>query len=271
MLGFIINQQHSEKNEAALSNTSLVISISSQQPKYIEAALLPGFSNLKDSFYNNLIKESRYLLILRGLETTLIISFFSVIFGSTLGAFICFLRMSKFKVLNTISKSYIALLRGTPVLVLLMLIFYVILGSVDINATVVAILAFSLNFSAYASEIFRTGIASIDKGQTEAGIALGFTKVGTFRHIILPQTIRRIIPVLKGEIITLIKMTSVVGYVAVQDLTKASDIIRSRTFDAFFPLIMVALLYFLISWGLTSLIDYIDYKTNKRLKVKRAA
>jgi polar amino acid transport system substrate-binding protein len=117
--------------------------------------------------------------------------------------------------------------------------------------------------------MYRTGIESIDNGQTEAGIAMGFTKVKTFIHIVLPQAARRILPVYKGEIISLVKMTSIVGYIAVQDLTKASDIIRSRTFDAFFPLIMVAVLYFLISWLLMLLLGYIERRTNPKLNLRR--
>ena len=135
---------------------------------------------------------------------------------------------------------YISVLRGTPVLVLLMLIFYVVFASVNINPVLAATVAFGMNFAAYVAEIFRTGIEGIDKGQTEAGIAMGFSKTKTFLYIVLPQTVRRILPVYKGEFISLVKMTSIVGYIAVQDLTKASDIIRSRTFDAFFPLVMVA-------------------------------
>ena len=106
----------------------------------------------------------------------------------------------------------------------------------------VAVIAFGMNFAAYVSEIFRTGIEGVDKGQTEAGIAMGFSRAQTFLHVVLPQTVRRILPVYKGEFISLVKMTSIVGYIAVQDLTKASDIVRSRTFDAFFPLVMVAVL-----------------------------
>ena len=117
-----------------------------------------------------------------------------------------------------------------------------------------------------ASEIFRTGIEGVDKGQTEAGIAMGFTPVQSFRYIVLPQTVQRILPVYKGEFISLVKMTSIVGYIAVQDLTKASDIIRSRTFDAFFPLIMVAVLYFAISWVLMQFLQYIERQTDPKYK-----
>jgi polar amino acid transport system substrate-binding protein len=158
------------------------------------------------------------------------------------------------------------------VLVLLMLIFYVAFASVDINPVLVAVVAFGMNFAAYSSEIFRTGIESVDKGQIEAGIAMGFSKSRTFLYIVLPQTVRRILPVYKGEFISLVKMTSIVGYIAVQDLTKASDIIRSRTFDAFFPLIMVAILYFSISWLLMQSLEYVERAVDpRRLRRKETA
>jgi polar amino acid transport system substrate-binding protein len=114
--------------------------------------------------------------------------------------------------------------------------------------------------------MFRTSIESVDRGQREAGIAGGFTKVQTFIYIVMPQALRHVLPVYKGEFISLIKMTSVVGYIAVQDLTKAGDIIRSRTFDAFFPLIMVAVLYFLVSWSLALALDYIGFKIDPKRK-----
>ena len=151
-------------------------------------------------------------------------------------------------------------------LVILMLIFYVVFGSVNINPILVATIAFGMNFGAYAAEIFRSGIEGIEKGQMEAGIAMGFNKLKTFIYVILPQTVRRILPIYKGEFISLVKMTSIVGYIAVQDLTKASDIIRSRTFDAFFPLIMIAILYFLISWVLMQALDYLEKITDPKYK-----
>lgn len=219
-----------------------------------------------ESFHSNIIHEKRYLLIFDGLKTTAAISVLATLFGTLLGGIVCFLRMSPRKWLRVPAKVYISVLRGTPVLVLLMIIFYVVFASVDIDPVLVAVFAFGLNFAAYVSEMFRTGIEGVDRGQTEAGIALGFTRVQTFVHIVLPQAARGILPVFKGETISLVKMTSVVGYIAVQDLTKASDIIRSRTFDAFFPLIMVAVLYFLISWALTLLLGYAERGTNPKLK-----
>jgi len=220
--------------------------------------------NLKESFYNNIILENRYLLILDGLKTTMIISVLSAIFGTILGALVCFMRMSRSKMAKIIARIYISLLRGTPVLVILMMIFYIVFASVDINPVLVAVVAFGMNFAAYVSEMFRTGIESIDKGQTEAGIAMGFSRIKTFIYIVLPQSIKIILPVYKGEIISMVKMTSIVGYIAVQDLTKASDLIRSRTFDAFFPLFMVAILYFLISWLLLLSLGYLEKLTDPR-------
>ncbi|QOX79099.1 ABC transporter permease subunit [Trichlorobacter lovleyi] len=232
---------------------------------------VPSFlSGLVTSFQSNIIMERRYLLILDGLKTTVIISVFATLFGTLLGALICFMRMAKSRLLSAPARLYIAILRGTPVLVLLMLIFYVVFASVNINPVIVAVIAFGMNFGAYTAEIFRTGIEGVEKGQTEAGISLGFTRTSTFFQIVLPQMVRRILPVYKGEFISLVKMTSIVGYIAVQDLTKASDIIRSRTFDAFFPLVMVAILYFLISWTLMQSLEYLERITDPKYKKRKA-
>ena len=232
--------------------------------------LLSFLNKLVDSFHSNIIQENRYLLIWDGLKTTIVISIFSTIFGTLIGGLVCFMRMSKKTVLNFPAKVYINIIRGMPVLVMLMLIFYVVFASININPVLVAIIAFGMNFGAYVSEIFRTGIEGVNKGQTEAGIAMGFTKVQVFVFIVLPQTVQRILPVYKGEFISLVKMTSIVGYIAVQDLTKASDIIRSRTFDAFFPLIMVAILYFMIAWILMQSLEYLERITDPKHKRRKA-
>jgi polar amino acid transport system substrate-binding protein len=226
---------------------------------------------MASSFRSNLIQERRYSLILTGLRVTATISILATLFGSLLGALVCFMRMSTRSVLNLVARAYIAILRGTPVLVVLMLVFYVVFASVDINPVLVAVIAFGLNFSAYVAEIFRGGIEGVDTGQTEAGLAMGFTRFATFRFIVMPQMARRILPVYKGEFISLVKMTSIVGYIAVQDLTKASDIIRSRTFDPFFPIIMVAVLYFTISWVLTQSLDYVERMSDPKRRRPKAA
>jgi polar amino acid transport system substrate-binding protein len=224
----------------------------------------PFFTRVADSFRANILHEDRYLLLWEGLKTTVLISVLATLAGTLIGALVCFLRMSPRPLLNLLARTYINLIRGMPVLVLLMLIFYVVFASVNINPVLVAVIAFGMNFGAYVAEIFRSGIESIDRGQHEAGIAMGFSPIQTFRYIILPQTVRRILPVYRGEFISLVKMTSIVGYIAVQDLTKASDIIRSRTFDAFFPLVMVAVLYFVISWVLMLALEYLERATDPR-------
>lgn len=238
-------------------------------PSASAAAKPPFWESVVNSFRSNILEENRYLLLWDGLKTTVVLSILSTLFGTLLGSVICFLRMSSSSWLNVPARLYITVLRGMPVLVLLMLIFYVVFASVDISPVLVAVIAFGMNFGAYASEIFRTGIEGIDKGQTEAGIAMGFTPVQSFLYIVLPQTVQRILPVYKGEFISLVKMTSIVGYIAVQDLTKASDIIRSRTFDAFFPLIMVSVLYFTISWVLMQALQYIERRTDPKYKRKQ--
>ena len=224
------------------------------------------FKSVSESFYSNIILEKRYLLIINGLKVTIIISLLAALLGTIIGGLICFMKMSKNKIVSLIASAYISLIRGTPVLVLLMIIFYVVFASVNINPVVVAVIAFGINFGAYVSEMFRTSIESIDKGQREAGIAGGFTKVQTFTNIIMPQALRQVLPVYKGEFISLVKMTSIVGYIAVQDLTKASDIIRSRTFDAFFPLIMAAVLYIIIAWLLTWALSYVEISVDPKRK-----
>jgi polar amino acid transport system substrate-binding protein len=210
------------------------------------------------SFHNNIIAEQRYLLLWDGLKTTLIIAIGSALFGTLLGALICWMRMSPAPALHWPARAIIGFLRGIPVLVLLMLIFYVAFASVDIHAVLVAVFAFGLNFAGYTAEIFRSGVESIDRGQSEAGAAMGFGRVATFAHIVLPQTVQRVMPVYRGEFISLVKMTAIVGYIAVQDLAKAGDIIRSRTFDAFFPLIVVAVLYFVLAWLLMLGLEYLE-------------
>ncbi len=228
-----------------------------------------GFlAELQASFQANFVLEQRWKLILTGLWVTVLISVASTIFGTLLGALVCWLRMSPQPLLRWFGSSYIFLIRGLPVLLLLMLIFYVAFAAVNIDPLLVAVIAFGMNFGAYVSEMFRTGIEGVDRGQTEAGIAMGFTHVQTFVHIVLPQAARRILPVYRGEFISLVKMTSIVGYIGVQDLTKAGDIIRSRTFEAFFPLIMVAAIYFLVIWVLGLVLDHLDRRTDPKRRVK---
>lgn len=213
------------------------------------------WDGIKDSFRKNLIDEDRWRFIVDGLWETIIISVLSLLLGTLLAAVICWMRMNRHRWLRMIAATYIDIMRGVPLLVILMLMFYVVLADTGLNATAVAVISFALVFAAYVGEIFRTAINSVGVGQTEAGVALGFSQLQTFIYIVLPQAVSAVLPVYKGEAVSLFKNTSIVGYIAIQDLTKASDLIRSRTFDAFFPLIIISIIYFVLAWLLGKLLD----------------
>ena len=230
---------------------------------------LTGCTSLTESFTNNLIAEDRYRMILDGLQVTLLITLCAAVLGTLLGGLICWMRMSRRRWLQQVAKVYIDLMRGTPVLVLLMLMYYVVMAPLDATGIVVAIVTFAMNTAAYISEMLRTAIQGIDRGQTEAGLALGFTQRQTFFKIVLPQVVKAVMPVYQGEIISLLKGTSIVGYIAVADMTRASDLIRSRTFDAFFPLIVTAIIYFLMAWLIGLLLQSLVQR--QRMKATVAA
>ena len=217
--------------------------------------VLTGTNSLTESFYNNLIAEDRYRMILDGLQVTLLITLCAALLGTLMGGLVCWMRMSQRRWLQQVAKVYIELMRGTPVLVLLMLMYYVVMAPLDATGIVVAIVTFAMNTASYISEMLRTTILGIDRGQTEAGLALGLTPRQTFFKIVLPQVVRAVMPVYQGEVVSLLKGTSIVGYIAVADMTRASDLIRSRTFDAFFPLIVTAIIYFLMAWLIGQLLQ----------------
>ena len=222
-----------------------------------------------ESFVNNLIVEDRYRMILDGLQVTLLITLCAVVLGTLLGGLVCWMRMNRRQWVQRVAKVYIDLMRGTPVLVLLMLMYYVVMAPLDTTGFVVAIVTFAMNTAAYISEMLRTAIQGVDRGQTEAGLALGFTQRQTFFKIVLPQVVKAVMPVYQGEVISLLKGTSIVGYIAVADMTRASDLIRSRTFDAFFPLLVTAIIYFLIAWLIGVLLQ--SLVQHRRAKATAAA
>ena len=206
------------------------------------------WNNFMDAFYLNFIQDDRWKYITDGLKTTLTVTFFAVIIGIALGFIVGVIRSTyektgKLKILNALCTVYLTVVRGTPVVFQLMIIYFVIFGNVKVDKTLVAVLAFGINSGAYVAEIFRSGIMSIDNGQFEAGRSLGFNYTQTMWYIIMPQAFKNVLPTLGNEFIVLLKETSVAGYIALQDLTKGGDIIRSRTYSAFMPLIAVAIIY----------------------------
>ena len=218
---------------------------------------------LKSSFISNFIDDNRWRYITDGLKITLLVTVFAVLIGVVLGFLIAIVRTThdktgKLKILNAICKVYLTVIRGTPVVVQLMIIYFIIFGSVDISKVVVAIVAFGINSGAYVAEIFRSGIMSIDNGQFEAGRSLGFNYAQTMMYIVMPQAFKNVLPTLCNEFISLLKETSVSGYIALQDLAKGGDIIRSRTYDAFMPLIAVALIYLAMVMIFTKLVSLLE-------------
>lgn len=225
----------------------------------------------EDSFVgklkHNFIEQGRYQYILRGLGNTLVITSLAVIIGIALGFLIALVRTSHdrnggFVVLNGICKAYLAIIRGTPALVQLLIIFYVILSSVN-NKIVVAVIAFGLNSAAYVAEVVRSGIMAVDFGQFEAGRSLGLTYRQTMGSIVLPQALKNSLPALCNEFISLLKETSISGYIGLVDLTKAGDIIRSNTYEAYIPLLTIALIYFIIVMFLTACVGQLERRLRR--------
>ena len=218
-------------------------------------------------FYKTVIYDDRYMMILEGLKNTILIALGSIVIGILLGLLIAIVRdmyekNGKGLILNKICKIYVDVIRGTPALLQLMIIYYVIFKSVSIDLVLVGILAFGLNSSAYVSEIIRAGINSIDVGQMEAAKSLGFKYFQSMRYIILPQAIKNVLPDLGNEFITLVKETSVAGYIGIMELTKSTDMIASRTYNYFFPLIIAALIYLGLTMLLTKLLNRFERKVS---------
>ena len=219
-------------------------------------------------FVLNFIVDDQWKYIADGLGVTLKVTLFSGIVGIIIGFLVAMVRSAhdktgKLKLLNLLSSLYLTVIRGTPVVVQLLIIYFVVFGSVKIDKVLVAIMAFGINSGAYVADIFRSGIMSIDAGQFEAGRSLGFNYSQTMWYVIMPQAFKNVLPALCNEFIALLKETSVAGYIALQDLTKGGDIIRSRTYDAFMPLIAVALIYLFLVVVFTKLVEILERRLRK--------
>ena len=223
--------------------------------------------NFKASFYQNFIEDDRWRYIVGGLGNTLKITLFAVVIGIALGFLVAVIRSTYekthgLKLLNFLCRIYLTVIRGTPVLIQLLIIYFVVFGSVKIDKVLVAVMAFGINSGAYVAEIFRSGIMSIDNGQFEAGRSLGFNYRQTMVYIVMPQAFKNVLPALCNEFIVLLKETSVAGYIAIQDLTKGADIIRSRTYSAFMLLIAAAIIYLVM----VMIFTYFVQKLERRLR-----
>lgn len=232
---------------------------------------LDVFSDVGQKIYDSIIYKNRYKYIIEGLGNTLLITVFAVIIGIVLGTLIALIRVShnnnpkKFKILNMLSSLYLTIIRGTPVVVQLLIMYYIIYTSGD--KTVAAILAFGINSGAYVAEVIRSGIQSVDKGQIEAGRSLGLTQRMTMVKIVFPQALKNVAPAIFNEFIALLKETSVAGYIGIQDLTKGGDIIRSITYDPYTSLLLTAGVYLVIVIGMTACLSKLEgrlHRSDKR-------
>ena len=222
------------------------------------------FSSLRNSFKKTFIVEGRWRLFLSGIETTLLITIVSIFLGTLLGYAVFLPCRNGNKTAIAITRFLVWLVDGMPVVVLLMFLYYIIFGSFKIHGVIVAIIGFTLLFGAWVYEMMKTGTAAVSRGQTEAALSLGYTERQAFYKIVMPQALPLILPEFKGNITALLKATAVVGYIAVQDLTKMADIVRSRTYEAFFPLIAVAVIYFILAGLLKTIVNGLEPGLNPK-------
>ncbi len=235
-------------------------------------ALLPGASSAVQSMSfsewistgidRNLIAEDRWKMILDGLGVTMLMSMLSQLLGTALGCFVCWMLMHRIRVIRTIGNAYCALIRGLPIVVILMITYYIIFGSSEFSGVLIAVAAFTMTTGATVAIILKGAIETVDPVEIEAARSIGFSAAKAFFTVTLPQAIRRALPGYTNGFVELVKATAIVGYIAIQDLTRAGDLIRSRTYDAFFPLILVAIIYLIVTTVCVLLFQFIIRKIN---------
>lgn len=216
-----------------------------------------------NAFIETMIAKQRWMLIVQGLGTTILIAVCAIVIGTVLGFVFALMKISKYKILRIISEIYTTVLRGIPLATQLMIFYFVIFAPLGMDKLLVAILAYGINSGAYCTEIFRAGIQGVDKGQSEAGRSLGLSKRQTLFNIVFPQAVKAILPTYTSEFIVLIKETSVASFIAVMDLTKAGDMIRNATYNAWIPLLSSAVIYLILTVGLTKLFGLLEQRLAK--------
>ena len=229
-----------------------------------------GFAEwLKTAIRRNLLTDNRWKMILDGLGVTMIIALFSQILGTVFGCFVCFALMRKNKIVKRLGDLYCGIIHGTPIVVLLMITYYIIFGSTQISNVFVAVAAFTLIMGAGVADNLKGAIDTIDPVEIEAARSIGFTAAGAFLAVTFPQAVRRALPGYTKGFVELVKATAIVGYIAIQDLTRAGDIIRSRTYDAYFPILLVAVIYLIVTTICVQLFKLILKKAGEEVKHDR--
>ena len=226
------------------------------------------FGSLKESFEKTFIREDRWKLFMQGIGTTLLITALAILFGTLLGFCVFMVCRKGNRAANRITDFFVWLINGMPVVVLLMIFYYVVFGQLSVSGTAVSVIAFTLIFASAVYGMLVSSVGAVDRGQTEAAYALGYTDRNAFFRVVLPQALPLFMPAYKGQITALIKATAIVGYVAVQDLTKMGDIVRSRTYEAFFPLVAVAVIYFILAGILTFFVNRIELRVDPKRRTR---
>ena len=246
------NLFYSEERDEAIPFSDVLFEVEITAMVRDKGTEVSFFDSIRSSFHKTFIRENRWKLFVNGVLTTLLITVLSILFGTASGFGVFMLCRNGNTVANGVTRFCTWLVQGMPMVVLLMILYYIVFGSVVISGIAVAVIGFTLTFGASVFGLLKMGVGTIDRGQYEAAYALGHSNRHTFFRIILPQAIPHVMPAYQREIVGLIKATAIVGYIAVQDLTKMGDIVRSRTYEAFFPLIAVTIIYFTLE-GLFSL------------------
>lgn len=229
---------------------------------------LSFIEKLEQSFEKTFFREGRWKLFVQGAGITVLITIMSIVAGTVLGFLVYLVCRKGFKVAIRLTNFFLWLIHGMPTVLLLMILYYIVFGSSSLSGTWVSIVGFSLMFACSMIDMLRVGCNAIGRGQLEASTALGYSESQSFFRIILPQAAQHFLPIYRNEVVTLIKETSVVGYIAVLDLTKISDLVRSRTYEAFFPLIVTAIMYFVISAVLTKAVDLVEHSIDPKRRKK---
>ena len=251
-------------SEPAYEGSSMVVVLKGEATAPTAAGATSFWDGIVSSFNKTFVREKRWQLFGRGVLTTLTITVASILLGTALGFFMFMLCRNGNRAANAVTNFCLWLVQGMPMVVLLMILYYVVFGNMAISGIPVAVIGFTLTFGASVFGLMKMGVGAVDVGQYEAAYALGYSNRRTFFRIILPQALPHVLPAYRGEIVGLIKATAVVGYIAVQDLTKMGDIVRSRTYEAFFPLIAVTVIYFVLEGVLRRLVSRVTIQFNPR-------
>ena len=220
-------------------------------------------SMLSDEIYANLIRENRYMLFVKGLGISVQLTLYAAVIGSVIGLLIALARLTNNRVLNGIAEKYVDIIRGTPVVVQLLIIYFAVFATTSLPKVTVASIAFGINSGAYVAELIRAGIQAVDRGQMEAARSVGLSYFQGMRYIVIPQAIKNILPGMGNEVIALWKETAIAGFIGLDDLMRGAEIVRSRTFSNYTPYLVIAVIYLYITVCMTMILNHAERSMRK--------